>query len=267
MADTQRILHHIAELYAKPRVNQDLDSAILEMEEKMSARFDDYDLAFSEKLTVDVLKAVDDFWRFKSDKTRPTLAQILAMENADTTKKERKDFDPESLQGMRIRIFKCADDIGDKFGKKAREKYLSLAAQYWPDVDLSGHEWTQPVLLGCERKTIGDVASVLMKRDIALGCCRHLLPVYEKSVRYVVEELLSREIPVSEWRQMDFSEKVSSAMKKGLFNGFSDILILICRKYHGSDFQFDSEKQAARSKTAYLPVHYTDNDFELSEGF
>lgn len=91
MADTKRILRHIAELYAKPRANQDIDDAINEMEEKLSARYNEYDKAFEEKLTVNLIKAIDDYWRFKNDKTRPTLAQILSMENADITKKDRID--------------------------------------------------------------------------------------------------------------------------------------------------------------------------------
>lgn len=52
---------------------------------------------------------------------------------------------------MRRRILKCADEHGDKWGAEARERYLRLARQQWPDVDLSGHEWTEPKVLGCEK--------------------------------------------------------------------------------------------------------------------
>ena len=115
MADTKRILRHIAELYAKPRANQDIDDAILEMEEKLGARFAEYDKAFQDKLTSDIIKAVDDYWRFKNDKTRPTLAQILTMENSDTTKKERQENDLESSRGTRRRVILCMRHLFQEF--------------------------------------------------------------------------------------------------------------------------------------------------------
>lgn len=243
MADTQRILHHIAELYAKPRVNQDLDSAILEMEEKMSARFEDYNAAFADKLTADVIKAVDDYWRFKSDKTRPTLAQLLAMENADTTKKDRKDTDPESHDGMRARILKCADELGDKWGREARDKYLKLARQQWPDVNLSGHDWTEPEIPAAEKNAAGGYAEAYMRRDIKLNRCRHLLPVYQATVRYIAEDFLLREIPAEQWRRLTFAQRCELAMKKGLFNDFDNLLTAVCRRDWGKDVQFDAESQ------------------------
>lgn len=123
MADTQRILHHIAELYAKPRANQEFDLAVAEMEEKMSARFEEYDKAFQEKLTADVVKAIDDYWRYKSDKTRPTLAQLMAMENSDTSKKERSEIDPESEEGLKRRYIKCMWNLYDKFGLSGAQSY------------------------------------------------------------------------------------------------------------------------------------------------
>ena len=52
---------------------------------------------------------------------------------------------------LRRRILKCADEHGDKWGAEARERYLRLARQQWPDVDLSDHEWTEPKVLGCEK--------------------------------------------------------------------------------------------------------------------
>ena len=123
MADTKRVLQHIAELYAKPRANQDIDDAIREMEEKLNARFAEYDKAFSDKMTVDLLKAVDDYWRFKNDKTRPTLAQILSMENADTTKKDREYGENESPFGSRRRVLICMRSLFDDFGLEAAQVY------------------------------------------------------------------------------------------------------------------------------------------------
>lgn len=123
MADTKQILHHIAELYAKPRKEQTLEDAVFEMEEKMLARYGEYNKAFEGKLTTDIIKAVDDYWRFKSDKTRPTLALILAMENSDVTKKERKETDPESAEGMKRRYIKCMRELYDKYGLSGAQCY------------------------------------------------------------------------------------------------------------------------------------------------
>lgn len=123
MADTTRILHHIAELYAKPKANQEFSDAVYEMEEKLNAHFDDYDKAFDGKLTANILKAVDDYWRFKNDKTRPTLALLMAMENSDVAKKESLE-DTESEAGMRKRCINCMRNLYDKYG-------LSGAQHYW----------------------------------------------------------------------------------------------------------------------------------------
>lgn len=172
-------------------------------------------------------------------------------------------------QGMRGRIFKCADELGDKYGKTAREKYLEIACQQWPDVDLSGHCWEEPGVLGCEKKTPKDMASDLMKQDIRFGSCRHLFPVYERAVRYIVEDLLAREIPVMEWRKMNFSERCAQTMKRGLFNDFGKVLLLVCRQMYGKDYQFESKNalkgaylgDGVEKVQKYLGAHYrTDDD-------
>lgn len=176
-------------------------------------------------------------------------------------------------QGMRGRIFKCADELGDKYGKASRDKYLEIARQQWPDVDLSGHCWEEPAVLGCEKKSPKDMASDLMRRDIRLGGCRHLLPVYERAVRYVAEDLLAREIPAGEWRKLDLSERCVLAMKRGLFNDFSNILILVCRQMFGKDYQFESKNDlkggyfgnGAEKLVKYLGAHYRTDEAEMSK--
>lgn len=124
MADTQKILHHIAELYAKPRANQEFETAVFEMEEKMSARFDEYDKAFREKVTADVIKAIDDYWRYKNDKTRPTLAQLLAMENSDFEKASKQEnYAKDSDEDLRRRYINCMWNLYDKWGLKGAQCY------------------------------------------------------------------------------------------------------------------------------------------------
>lgn len=111
MANTQLILNHIAELYAKPRKDQSFEDAIAEYEEKLSNNFNEYDKAFSGISTHHLTKAIDDYWRFKSDKNRPTLAQILAMANSAEVK---DNGEPDS--DFKSRVLRCAAELEDKWG-------------------------------------------------------------------------------------------------------------------------------------------------------
>lgn len=144
-------------------------------------------------------------------------------------------------QGMRARILKCADELGDKWGREAREKYLKLARQQWPDVNLSGHDWTEPEIPAAEKNAAGGYAEAYMRRDIKLNRCRHLLPVYQATVRYIAEDLLLREIPAEQWRRLTFAQRCEIAMKKGLFNDFDNLLTAVCRRDWGKDYQYDAE--------------------------
>lgn len=263
MTDTAKVLHEIAKLYAKPKKDQPLSDAVLELEEALSSRFDEYEKAFQGMYTANLIKAVDDFWRFKSDKVRPTLAQILAMHESDTSKKSNTE---EENQDLRQRILKCADEMGDKYGKKTRDTYLKTGRLQYPNVDLSGHEWTAPVTPSADAKAAGGYAEEYMQRDIKLNRCRHLLPVYQQAVRYIAEDLLAQEIPAHEWHNMGFAERCAAAMRKGLFNRFDDVLVDVCQKYYGKDYQFDCPKPVNVAQAGYLPAHWAEMDkFELSE--
>lgn len=169
---------------------------------------------------------------------------------------------------MRARILKCADEVGDKYGSAARERYLKAARANWPEVDLSGHEWTEPEILECEKVSTGDYAVTLMQCDIKLNRCQHLLPEYQAAVRYIAEDMLSQEIPASEWQKMSFSERCAMAMKRGLFNQFDDVLVLVCRQRQGKDFQFEANKMIrpfnANQAVNYLGAHYRTDEADFA---
>ena len=173
-------------------------------------------------------------------------------------------------RSMRARILKCADEVGDKYGTAARESYLKAARANWTEVDLSGHEWTEPEILECEKASAGDYAIRLMQRDIKLNRCRHLLPEYQAAIRYIAEDMLSHEIPAGEWRKMSFAERCAAAMKRGLFNRFEEILVLVCRQRHGKDYQFEATPETKpfnpNRAANYLGAHYRVDDFSLAEG-
>lgn len=100
-------------------------------------------------------------------------------------------------------------------------------------------------------------AEQLMNRDIELKRCRHNLYIYKQAVDYVLSELLLQEIPAGIWRKMKFSAKYEAAQNKGLFNDFDDILVGICRRDLGKDYEFDSE--------AMIEAANTNRNFDLEQ--
>lgn len=172
------ILQHIEKLYSKDydeSYAMKLASKNPDMVEAWNDAFKDYDL-------VDVLCAIDEFWNFKSSKSRPSVAHIRAILS----------------------------------GKK--------------DV-------VKPVMPSNTPKTI-DPAVSFMQRDIELGRCHHLLPIYQRAVKYTCEELLYQEIPTDVWRRMSFPTRYEQAMKHGLFNDFEETLKSICFMLNGKEYQF-----------------------------
>lgn len=259
MEKALEILQHIEKLYAKDyneNYARNLAKKNPDMVEMWQEAFGKYDL-------VDVLAAINEFWQFKSSKSRPNVAQITAILSA-----KKVDTEDNSAGGMRRRILKCADEVGDKYGSAARERYLKAARANWPEVDLSGHEWTEPEILECEKVSTGDYAVTLMQRDIKLNRCQHLLPEYQAAVRYIAEDMLSQEIPASEWQKMSFSERCAMAMKRGLFNQFDDVLVLVCRQRQGKDFQFEANKMIrpfnANQAVNYLGAHYRTDEADFA---
>ena len=179
MEKALEILKHIEELYvAEPNLAK-LEKMAYNNPERVQAwedAFREYDLS-------DILDAIDNYWEFKSSKSKPSVAHIKAILNV-----RKADKTPE--------------------------------------------------IVNVEPMT--DYAVTFMQRDIQRGSCRHLLNVYQKAVRYVAEDMLSQEMPVSEWRKLDFQQRQETALKRGLFQNFSDILVFICRKYWGKDYQFEN---------------------------
>ncbi len=232
MSDTNKILWHIAELYANPTKTLTYDQAVKIYYEKLEAHFEEYDKAFEDYYTDDVLEAVDKCWRFDSDKTRPKLAKIEA--------------------------YLRSEQKVEKVEKPRQSQNSGKIADYDP--------------------------AQLMRRDIELKRNRHLLPVYEKAVRYIAEDLLVREIPAEQWRRLDLAGRCKLAWEKGLFSQLDDVLVLICRKYWGKDYQYPSESELESHKMdtyvskakSFIASHYrtdearqarNDNSLDLESVF
>lgn len=86
MDKAQQILFHLDELYAEEAKEEKILRACEINPAKYGAwrdAFDEYDLS-------DVLFAIDEFWQYKSNKTRPNVAQIRAILNAKKAEKIKK---------------------------------------------------------------------------------------------------------------------------------------------------------------------------------
>lgn len=166
MEKTQEILKHLFDLYHE-KVWDEKD--IINWCHKNPKRYDAYQKAFQNIEQEVAIHAIDNYWRYQSNKSMPTLAKLLAI------------------------IFKD----GKKDQKKEAKRYYNLASDY-------------------------------MTRDIALNRCKHLIGDYNRAVNYIIEDLLSKEMPISEWVKLDYSQKIEQAQKKELFNHFDEILEMLC---------------------------------------
>ena len=225
-----KILRHIEELYVEHPDFSKLEKMARNNPERVKAWND----AFKEYNLDDVLNTIDEYWNFKSSKSKPSVHQIKAMLVAKSA-----STSDNSPSGLRSRILKCADEMGDKYGYESRERYLKVARQQWPDIDLANHPYVAPAIAVVDRTSEEtDFAAKMMKHDIERGTCRHLLPIYNRAVRYIVDDFFSKDEFCQGLRKMSYREKCEIALKKGVFNKMDDVLILICRQLHGKDYQF-----------------------------
>lgn len=96
-----------------------------------------------------------------------------------------------------------------------------------------------------------DYASMFMARDIELGINRHLMNVYTRAVRYISEDMLLEQISYQEWQQLGLDGRCARAMKLGLFNELENVLVMICRKLYGKDYQYDSKNMIEASDVPF----------------
>ena len=230
MENGLKILRHVEELYVEQPDFSKLENMARNNPERVKAWND----AFKEYYLDDVLNTIDEYWNFKSSKSKPSVHQIKAMliaKNASTS--------DNSPSGLRSRILKCADEMGNKYGNNARERYLKIAKQQYPDVDLTNHHYAAPTVAEVDRSSIEtDFAAKMMKKDIERETCRHLLSIYNRAVRYIAEGMLSKQISFQEYSKMDFRNRCEKALKMGLFNHMDEVLIKICRELYNKDYQF-----------------------------
>jgi len=166
MEKTQEILKHLFDLYHDKEWSE---QEIIAWGKKNKERYNAWDNAFKDMALEDVFHAIDNYWRYNSNKTQPTIAKLLAMISTSENYRLKQQE------------------------KQKITKYYNLANDY-------------------------------MERDIRLGCCKHLISDYNRAVNYIINDLLSKEMPASEWVKLDYVGKIDQAQKKGLFNQFDDVL-------------------------------------------
>ena len=166
MEKTQEILKHLFDLYHEKEWDE---KDIISWCYKNPERYNAWERAFKNIEQEVAIHAIDNYWRYQSNKSQPTIAKLL-----------------ES-------IFKNAK----KDQKQEVKRYYNLASDY-------------------------------MTRDITLGRCKHLISDYNRAVNYIIEDMLSKEMPTSEWVKLDYSQKIDQAQKKGLFGQFDEILEMVC---------------------------------------
>ena len=103
-----------------------------------------------------------------------------------------------------------------------------------------------------------DFAWQRMDEDIEKGKCNWNMPTYRMAERIVLEEWLSKEMPVDLWQRMDYYGRVKQAKEKGLFDRFDDALVEASRRKFGKDYQFESENdiKSARNAAGYAAADY-----------
>lgn len=88
MEKTQEIIKHLLDLYGD---KENTDEDILNWCEKNMERYNAWKDAFTNYDLFDVFRAIDEYWRFTSNKTKPTVAKLLAMLNTNKSEQVKKE--------------------------------------------------------------------------------------------------------------------------------------------------------------------------------
>lgn len=159
MDKTQHILFHLAELYTQEPSEEKVIKACEinpTMYEMWSDAFKDYDLP-------DVLTAIDNFWEFKSSKTKPNVAQIKAILTSHKAEKLRQAAasapkkelpSPENLMAQDVAAGCCRNNL-----YVYREAFDICLNQFLPEVvpaDVAEHAlYPRNVQLAVENGVFG----------------------------------------------------------------------------------------------------------------
>lgn len=109
MEKAQEIIKHIFELYLD---DEPTDDDVLVWCEKNMERYRAYEEAFKDYDTIDVLKAIDEYWRYTSNKTKPTVAKLLTMLNTNKAEKQTKAEEKAKYFCIEEKLFHQDKELG-----------------------------------------------------------------------------------------------------------------------------------------------------------
>ena len=100
MEKTQEILKHLFDLYHEKEWSE---QEVIDWSKKNNERYRAWERAFKDIAQEKVFHAIDNYWRYKSNKTQPTIAKLLAMIATDEAKK--------SNNAVGVRYYNLANDF------------------------------------------------------------------------------------------------------------------------------------------------------------
>lgn len=159
MEKAQEILFHIDELYTE----NPSEDKIRQMAENNPTRYQAWVDAFKDYDLPDVLTAIDNFWEFKSSKTKPNVAQIKAILTSHKAEKLRQAAEsapkkelpsPENLMAQDVAAGCCRNNL-----YVYREAFDICLNQFLPEVipaDVAEHAfYPRNVQLAVENGVFG----------------------------------------------------------------------------------------------------------------
>jgi hypothetical protein len=159
MEKAQEILFHIDELYTE----NPSEDKIRQMAENNPTRYQAWVDAFKDYDLPDVLTAIDNFWEFKSSKTKPNVAQIKAILTSHKAEKLRQAAasapkkelpTPENLMAQDVAVGCCRNNL-----YVYREAFDICLNQFLPEVipaDVAEHAfYPRNVQLAVENGVFG----------------------------------------------------------------------------------------------------------------
>lgn len=108
---TRLIIKKVAELYSFGSEKKTAEEVTQVNYEKLLDKEQEWEQAFDKYDTDDVIQAINNYWRYKSDKTRPSVAQILALLQTEKDVTPKNEIKTDSMRYFCIESDLMARDI------------------------------------------------------------------------------------------------------------------------------------------------------------
>lgn len=108
---TRLIIKKVAELYSFGSEKKTAEEVTQINYEKLLDKEQEWEQAFDKYDTDDVIQAINNYWRYKSDKTRPSVSQILSFLQTEKEVKPKSEHKTDSVRYFCIENDLMARDI------------------------------------------------------------------------------------------------------------------------------------------------------------